>query len=279
MATKKTKKKSGIKAIGPKRARGAERIDRRFSPMATTSPRLLYALIVAGALCIGLGVYAHFFREQYSKVDPAPWAFWPMAVGGFLVAAAVWFSTNGDAALRVGDPGVAEERSGVRRIPWHSLESVTYDESRSCLVVTGKDEADAPFSFKISVRAHRDAAARLLEEANERVPGVVDVPAAVALDIGAADPNAGLRIKEPLQLVGKRCVISGKVIAYELDARVCPQCDRVYHKRHVPKECACGASLTGLQDGMLPKDFEALGETPPNAAPASPVTEPAEESA
>lgn len=263
MAVKRNKSGANIR-----RARNGERIDRRFSPVATTSPRLLYSLVLAGALCIGLGVYAHFFREQYSHVDPAPWAFWPMAAGGFLVAAAVWFSTNGEAALRVGDPGVAEERSGVRRIPWHSLASITYDEARTSLVVTGKDESGADFSFRISARAHRDAAARLLDEANERVPGVVQLPAAVAADIGAPDPNAGLRIKEPLQLVGKRCVTSGKVIAYEPDARVCPQCDRVYHKRHVPGACACGASLTALRDGMLPKDFEVLGETQPATATA-----------
>lgn len=259
MATK--KKKSGSK-----RTRSAERIDRRFSPIATTSPRLLYALLVGGAACIGVGVYAHFFRAEWAKVDPAPWAFWPMAVGGFLVAAAIWFSTNGDAALRVGDPGVAEERSGVRRIPWHALESIKYDDARSALVVTGKDEADQPFSFKISVRAHRDAAARLLHDADERVPSAIDVPEQVRSDIGAADPNAGLRIKEPLQLVGKRCVVSGKVIAYEPDARVCPQCDRVYHKRHVPKTCACGASLVELQDGMLPKDHEEAADKPADVA-------------
>lgn len=263
MAVKKTKKKS-VTATGSKRTRNAERIDRRFAPIATTPPALLYGLLVVGALCIGLGVYAHFFREQYSQLDPAPWSFWPMAVGGFLVAGAVWFSTNGDPALRVGDPGVAEERSGVRRIAWHSLESITYDEAHSALVVRGTDESGSAASFKISVRAHREAAARLLAEATERMPSVVDVPEAVQADIGQPDPNAGLRIKEPLQLVGKRCVVSGKIIAYEPDARVCPQCERVVHKRHVPKQCACGADLSALQDAMLPKDFEALGETPPN---------------
>lgn len=251
-----TKKKAGGKTSSAKRARSSERIDRRFAPVATTSPRLLYGLLIAGALAIGVGVYARFFREEWAQLDPAPWAFWPMAIGGFLVAAAIWFSTNGDAALRVGDPGVAEERGGVRRIPWHSLESVRYDDARTALVVTGKDESDAPFSFGISLRAHRDAAARLLHEAAERVPAVIDVPEQVKSDIGPADATAGLRIKEPLQLVGKRCTVSGKVIAYEPDARVCPQCDRVYHKRHVPKTCACGASLSELQDGMLPKDLE-----------------------
>jgi hypothetical protein len=28
---------------------------------------------------------------------------------------------------------------------------------------------------------------------------------------------------------------------------VCPRCDRVYHKAHVPEACACGASLEDLR--------------------------------
>lgn len=255
MATK--KKKSGSKASGTKRTRSSERIDRRFTPVATTSPALLYALLFAGAACVGVGGYAKWYRAEWTEIDAAPWAFWPMAFGTVLVAVAIWFSSNGDAALRIGDPGAAEERNGVRRIPWHSLESIRYDDDRGALVVTGRDETDAPFSFKISVRAHRDAAARLLAEAAERTPSVVDVPEQIKTDIGPADANAGLRIKEPLQLVGKRCVISGKVIAYEPDARVCPQCERVYHKRHVPPTCACGASLAELQDSMLPSEAAA----------------------
>ena len=249
-----TKKKSGSKASGTKRTRAAERIDRRFTPVATTSPALLYGLLLVGAACLGIGGYTMFLRAEWMQIDPAPWGVWTAAVGIAMVATALWFSTNGDAALRVGDPGVAEERSGVRRIPWHSLESIRYDDARSSLLVTGRDEAEAAFSFKISVRAQRQAAARLLAEAAERTPSAIDVPEQVKADIGPADPNAGLRIKEPLQLVGKRCVVSGKVIAYEPDARVCPQCERVYHKRHVPSTCACGASLTDLQDSMLPAD-------------------------
>lgn len=265
MANKKKKKAPSGKSAGKARA-PEERLDRRFTPAATTSPLLLYGLLITGALCIGLGVYAQFLRPEWSKLDPAPWAFWPLSGGGFLVAAAVWFSSNGDAALRVGSPGVAEERNGVRRIPWHSLSSVRFVEDRGHLLVEGADESGSSVAFAIKVRAHRAAAAHLLAEALERVPDVVDVPESVQKDIGPADPNAGLRLKEPLQVVGKRCAASGKVIAYEPDARVCPQCERVYHKRHVPKQCACGADLTALQDGMLPKD---LAEASEDAAPSN----------
>ena len=48
---------------------------------------------------------------------------------------------------------------------------------------------------------------------------------------------------DPVQVVGKRCANSGKVIAFEPDAFVCPRCERVYHKDHVPPACACGATL------------------------------------
>jgi hypothetical protein len=48
-------------------------------------------------------------------------------------------------------------------------------------------------------------------------------------------------------VVGKHCADSGTVIAYEPDARVCPRCERVYHKAHVPETCACGGSLEGLR--------------------------------
>jgi len=52
---------------------------------------------------------------------------------------------------------------------------------------------------------------------------------------------------EPPQVVGKHCAASGKVISYEPDARVCPRCERVYHRASVPASCECGASLTELQ--------------------------------
>ena len=52
---------------------------------------------------------------------------------------------------------------------------------------------------------------------------------------------------EPPQVVGKHCSASGKVIAFEPDARLCPKCERVFYKASVPAECDCGASLVELQ--------------------------------
>ncbi len=59
---------------------------------------------------------------------------------------------------------------------------------------------------------------------------------------------------DPIQVVGKRCAESDKMIAYEPDARVCPRCERIYHKAHVPEECACGENLTALRAKLKASD-------------------------
>jgi hypothetical protein len=53
---------------------------------------------------------------------------------------------------------------------------------------------------------------------------------------------------EPPQVVGRHCAESGKVIAYEPDARVCVRCERVFHRTSMPDVCACGASLEHLRE-------------------------------
>jgi hypothetical protein len=85
-----------------------------------------------------------------------------------------------------------------------------------------------------------------VKEARARVPATVDVPEDVALPEARQAAGETLTL-EPPQVVGKHCVASGKVIAYEPDARVCSRCERVYHKAHVPAQCECGASLESLQ--------------------------------
>ena len=59
-------------------------------------------------------------------------------------------------------------------------------------------------------------------------------------------------------VVGKKDAISGKLISYEPDARVCTRCERVYFKRSVPKRCKCGNSLLELRTavGQDPEEDE-----------------------
>ncbi|MFO0665244.1 MAG: hypothetical protein U0174_14915 [Polyangiaceae bacterium] len=237
----KTKKKKG-----EKKARPAERIDRRFLPESTTSSTIVYVLAFVGALALGAGTYAQFGRDGESILHDK--AFWFFASGAVAVALALWFSSSGEAALRVGAPGVAFERGSVRRIPWFNLESVAWAEGPEALSLTGKDEEGKTFSFQVRAKAHPQAAAWILKEAFERVPERVEVPDTVKARLPEADEYAGQKILEPLQLVGKKCAESGKGISYEHDARVCPKCERIYHKHRVPKMCACGADLKALRD-------------------------------
>jgi hypothetical protein len=85
-----------------------------------------------------------------------------------------------------------------------------------------------------------------VKEARSRVPSVVDVPDDATLPEPRADAGETLPL-EPPQVVGRHCAASGKVISYEPDARVCPRCERVFHKAHVPETCDCGASLSDLR--------------------------------
>jgi hypothetical protein len=58
------------------------------------------------------------------------------------------------------------------------------------------------------------------------------------------DDDGELLSVEGAQVAGRTCAASGKTIAFERDARLCPQCTQVYLKDKVPKKClTCGAEL------------------------------------
>jgi hypothetical protein len=58
------------------------------------------------------------------------------------------------------------------------------------------------------------------------------------------DDDGELLVVESLQVAGRECAASGKTIAFERDARLCPQCCQVYLKDRVPKKClTCDAEL------------------------------------
>jgi hypothetical protein len=126
-------------------------------------------------------------------------------------------------------------------MPWYALEQLTFDGAKRVLVARGRDDAGADWTLPVSVGAYGAGAARLVSEARRRVPSVVDVSEDALA--GVADDGGTVLPLEPVQVVGKRCAASGKLIAFEPDARVCPMCERVYFKDAVPATCACGASL------------------------------------
>ncbi len=227
------------------KAKPRARRERRFEPLANTRPSLVYVLGAAGALAMGAGGWEQFgnlFSD--GAPDPVKAAPYILTAGAILTGAAIWVGTSGEAALRVGDAGVAVEKGGLKRMPWYAIESIEWRDE--VVRVTGKDEGGAPMTVAASLKSQPQAASWIVKEARARVPGVVQVPGDTTLPEARGDAGESLAL-DPPQVVGRHCAASGKAISYEPDARVCPRCERVYHRAHVPAECACGASLAELQ--------------------------------
>jgi hypothetical protein len=96
-------------------------------------------------------------------------------------------------------------------------------------------------------------------EGKRRIAKKVSIEKAVIKKMPSANEFAGTRIElEPLQVVGKKCAASGKTISYEPDARVCPQCERVYFKRSVPNKCKCGYDIHAMRPATIaePEDVD-----------------------
>jgi hypothetical protein len=234
------KKTKSAKAAKPRARR-----ERRFEPRSTAQPGLVYSLGALGATAMGAGAW-----EQFGPLlsdaggEPLKLAPYILTAGALLAGAAIWIGTSGEPVLRVGDSGLAVEKGGVRRMPWYAIERIEWRDET--VRVTGKDEAGAAMGLSASLRGHPQAAAWIVKEARSRVPKVVDVPDDATLPEPRADAGEQMPL-EPPQVVGRHCAASGQVISYEPDARVCPRCERVYHKAHVPEACDCGASLGDLR--------------------------------
>lgn len=201
-----------------------------------------------GAAGLGAGTWAQFGRAL-TNVDSPPYAFAPylLVAGALFFAAAVWLGTSGEAPVRVGSGGIAVEKAEIRRIPWSSVERIVWHPDRAELSIRGKDTNDNELSFLVAAKTHPHAAAWIVREAKDRVPNVTDVPDEVS-GLPATDPGDGqIIVLDPMQVVGSHCAESGRVIAYEPDARVCPKCELVYHKSTVPEQCRCGASLEAMR--------------------------------
>jgi hypothetical protein len=226
-----------------------ERRERRFFPRATASTALVGGVGAVGALAMGGGFWAQWGRVLFTgATDSLPFGWWVLAAGAVVTGVAIWLGTSGDALLRVGDGGLGVERTGLfgtlplRRMPWHQVESVAYEGALGAVVARGRDETGVELVVQARLASHGQAAAWIVREARARVASVVTVGDEVALPVARADAGEGLPL-DPVQVVGKRCAASGTIIAFEPDARVCPQCERVYHKAHVPSACECGAKL------------------------------------
>jgi hypothetical protein len=225
-----------------------ERYERRFLPGTTASPQLVYALGGLGAVGLGGGFWGQFgnaFRKTPLAIAPWEYAPWLLAGGAVVLGLSIWVGTSAAPAVRVGSGGVADEEGAGRRIAWWRVASIKLEDG--VLRVRGEDEGGVEVAIAMPLRGLSSAAAWVVSEASRRVPDVVDLSDADRGAIGSADDDAGEGVPvTPLQLVGKRCSASTKLVAYEPDARVCPLCERVYHATRVPSACVCGASLEHL---------------------------------
>ncbi len=244
-----------------------ERRERRFVPRSTTKPLTVKILGGLGAATMGVGAWAQYGRallSQEQTVSPYPFAPWVLAAGAALFGVAVWLGTSAEPPVRVGAAGIAVERGEIRRMAWYDVGHISWSSDKDLLEIRGTDEAGKDWTFILNPLSHAQACAWFLKEARERVPKVVDVPDSPR-GVPEARPQEGqLIVLDAVQVVGKRCMESDTLIAYEPDARICPRCERIYHKHHVPDECACGGSLAGMR---VPEDGHE------SAAPSEPKPE------
>ncbi len=217
------------------------RRERRFEPRSAMSARVVYLVGALGAVLMGAGAWAQFGAMlQESAPPPLKIAPYILALGALLVGAAIWVGTSGEPALRVGDAGIAVERRGLQRMPWYEVKEISWNGEG--LRLSGKTDMGATLAYTATLASHPQAIAWIVKEARERIPSVVQLPEGGGIPDPLASAGEVLPL-EPPQVVGKHCAASGRVIAYEPDARICPRCERVYHKASLPETCECGASL------------------------------------
>lgn len=229
--------------------RATRRGERRFISQASTNTAIVRGVGAVSALLLGAGAWAYFYAQSFAddeKLQQVP--SYLIAAGAVLMGVTIWIGTSAEPPVRVGDPGISLEKGELRRMPWWAVERIGYESGSKALVISGKDEANVDWTFKVSLKSHVEAAGWLLKEALERIPRRVDIPEDTLDELPGAGEHAGQKLElEPLQVVGKRCAATGKSISYEPDARVCPRCERVYQKNAVPKKCKCGNPLQHLR--------------------------------
>jgi hypothetical protein len=210
-----------------KKKRKRQRKERRFSGETAQASRIAVVAGIAGGLALGAGVYAQWVSELPHEHAP-----FILAGGAFTLGAALVFGDAKIPTVRIGDPGIAFERGNeLVRVPWCDIDRVYVEGSR--LFIKSRL---GPLSLPISPM--RTAVAWILAEGTRRVPDVMDVRRETLSDLPEPKDSDGETVTiESLQVAGRQCKKTGKTIAFERDARLCPRCAQVYHHSGVPKQC------------------------------------------
>jgi hypothetical protein len=204
-----------------------ERKERRFTPEQTYSSGAAVGVGMVGALAAGAGVWGQWISET-----PHSYAPFLFGAGAIALGAALWFGDAGAVPVRIGDAGVALERgTELIRLAWCDLETIE---------VVGKQlmlRSDKT-TLNIPIAAHPKAVAWILAEGTKRVPDVMNVKKSELTGLPEPkDLDGELVLLEGVQVAGRHCAASEKPIAFERDARLCPNCAEVYLKDQVPKKC------------------------------------------
>ena len=217
-----------------------KRVERRFEPDSMQISTAAAGAGFLGCAALGVGVYGQWIREYLHQMplEASPYI---VAGGAVVLGGALWFGDSAALAVRVGDAGVALEKgSEMQRLAWCDIDRIAVDGKR--LVLKGEDA-----TLAVPIAVQKRAVAWILSEAARRVPKALDVkPSAVDTLPKPKDTDGQLVDVEGVQVAGRHCAASDKPIAFEKDARLCPNCAQVYWKDSVPKKCvSCDSALAG----------------------------------
>ncbi|MDI3290856.1 hypothetical protein [Polyangium sp. 15x6] len=234
--TKKGGKKAPSRDEVVLKLRSDPRTEKRFEPKSSPSAILSVLAFSVAAVLVGAGTYGQWLRDE--ALGPHKAAPYLLAAGAAVLLVTALFGPRPAQTIRVGDAGVGVEKGAneIERIAWHAVRRIVLGDRT--LTVEGEGT-----SIMISLAALPEAAGKVLREARERIPAKMEDIKAGALENGSEGAAETLPL-EPAQVAGLKCKASGKLIAFERDARLCGRCGEVYHKDAVPKRCAtCDARL------------------------------------
>jgi hypothetical protein len=219
------------------------RKERRFLPVRDAR---MTASLVAGALgsvVLGAGVYIQFLRPTDNMlpvklgsrlIELGDKGSYVVGAGALVLALVILLAPDFETALLVGDGGVGVDEGGdegVRRLLWCDIQEIRM--SADALVVKGEEQ-----KILVPLSSQAQAAAWVVREAEERIPSVIELSEGDRGRLAKVEEGAGEERKiTDIQIAGRRCRATDRVISYEPDARLCPRCGEIYHKDSVPEAC------------------------------------------
>lgn len=204
-----------------------QRHERRFLAKTTQSSLAIFVAGLVAACALGAGVYGEWVSDPAVKYAP-----YLIALGTLGVVVSWWFGDASNSPVRVGDAGLAVEKGNdIVRLAWCDIERLHVEKNK---LLAESDE----LTLSIPIAAQPHAVAFALSEATRRLPDIVDVKRRVLKELPKPDAEAGTSVVvKGIQVAGRRCAASNKLISFERDARVCPNCCEVYQREKVPDEC------------------------------------------